>query len=788
MPARIFPWKLALLMGFAFFRDIAGADNATVLEIENIVQASAGGNAAWAAAAPNQSLPVGDRIRTRPRSRATLGLSGFYTVRLDQFTTVEITPGLVDSEKPKLDLLGGAAFIFSREKSGTIDIKMPAANAALRGTQLFARVLPDGKSVIQVFEGSVELGNEKGLLLLAAGEAGEAAPGQAPRRTAVIEANNILKWALYYPAVLDPSDLGLTAGETREISGSLAAYRTGDLLGAVRKLPARPPSGTGGRLYFAGALMAVGRVDEAREVMASTPRGHSGRRALDRMVAAVQRLPAEDWQVETITSASEAMAESYFQQSLARLGPATAAARRATELAPDNGFAWTRLAELEFSAARNREARAAIEKGLSFTPENARSHALRGFILSSENRIADARTSFEKSVALDGGFGNGWLGLGLTKIKQGDLASGRADLQTAATVEPTSSIFHSYLGKALSQDGRREEAEKDLKFARLLDPNDPTPLLYTAFENQLNNRTNEAIGNLEESIALNDNRRLYRSEFLLDQDRAVRSANLARIYQNAGMDAVAVREATRAVETDYTNSSAHLFLANSFDALRDPDGVQLRYETPWFNELLLSNLLSPVGGGPLSQFVSQEEYSKLLEADGLGGAITTRWFGDSEISTAASLFGAYGNVSFGIDAYYRDSDDSRPNSGNELAEIYAQFKWQASPDDTFYFLGKWAKQETGDTFETYDNQPISPDFRFEENQEPGLLLAGWNHRWAPGSHTLFLGGRLAAEQILSDPSSRLLDHGRPRTQLHRAVADRWRRLALEASSQAPHRQ
>ena len=101
---------LALLPSAAF------AQNATVLEIENIVQAAAGGNGSWTPAAPNQSLAVGDRIRTRHRSRATVGLTGLYTVRLDQFTTVEITPGLVDTEKPKLDLIGGAAFIFSRER------------------------------------------------------------------------------------------------------------------------------------------------------------------------------------------------------------------------------------------------------------------------------------------------------------------------------------------------------------------------------------------------------------------------------------------------------------------------------------------------------------------------------------------------------------------------------------------------------------------------------------------------------------------------------------------------
>lgn len=723
------------------------------MEIENIVQTAAGSAGAWTQAAPKQTLAVGDRIRTRHRSRATVALTGLYTVRIDQFTTIEITPGLVDAKAPKLDLRDGAAFIFSRERDGEMDVRMPGANAALRGTQLFAQVLPGGKSRIQVLEGSVELKNAAGRVMLAAGEAGEAAPGQAPRRTAVIEARNLLQWALYYPAVLDPADLHLSAVEKLAVAGSLAAYQRGGLLEAARLLPSAQPAGQAGRLYAAGVLLAVGRLDETRKILAGIAPTHPGRQALDRMIAAVLQQPAGDWQVNTLTTASEAMAESYFLQSRAQLEPARLAALRATELAPRNGFAWTRLAELEFGAGRNPAARAASANGLALTPDDARAHALRGFILSADNQIAGARAAFEASVRLDGGFGNGWLGLGLVKIKQGDIAGGRADLQTACTVEPTSSIFHSYLGKAMSLDGRKLEAAKDLQLARTLDPNDPTPLLYAALENQQNNRTNAAIAELEQSIRLNDNRRIYRSGFLLDQDRAVRSANLARIYQNAGMREVAVREATRAVESDYSNASAHLFLANSFDALRDPDRVLLRYETPWFNELLLANLLSPVGGGPLSQFVSQQEYSKLLEADGIGGSSTTEWRSSSELRTTESVFGTHGNVSYGLDAYYRNDDGDRQNSAFDLQELYGQFKWQATADDIGYFLGKWASQKTGDNFQTYDNQPLSPAMKFEEHQRPGLLLAGWNHRWAPGSNTLFLGGRLSAEQTLTDPAS-----------------------------------
>src|SRR5262249_18258224 len=137
-------------------------------------------------------------------------------------------------------------------------------------------------------------------------------------------------------------------------------------------------------------------------------------------------------------------------------------------------------------------------------------------------------------------------------------------------------------------------ATKELDLAKRLDKNDPTAWLYSALLNQQRNRINEAIGDLEHSQDLNDNRSVYRSSLLLDEDRAVRSANLAAIYRDAGMFDQSVREASRAVSYDYGNYSAHAFLANSYNELRDPNLINLRYETPSEVEYLLANLLSPV--------------------------------------------------------------------------------------------------------------------------------------------------------------------------------------------------
>ena len=741
-------WVCGITMG------IASAQDARVLTVENIVQSSTGGG--WKPAGTGQSLAVGDRIRTRQRSRATLKLTDLYTMRLKQFTTVQLTRGLFEDDKSKLDLKGGAAFIFSREKDGEIDISTPAANGAMRGTQLYVQVSENGLSKFQVLEGQVILKNQQGELVLDAGEAGEALPGQSPKKTAAIIVSNLLQWALHYPAILDPSELEMSQGDRLAASDSLRAYGAGDLLGALEKYPENAAASIGGKLYRAGVLLGVGRVDEARAGLGEVAADNPSRRAIERMIAAVKFNEKKARDPKSFVTSGEAMAESYYLQSRSDLNGAREAARIATRITPKNGYAWTRLAELEFSFSRTKEATAALERAMRLTPKNAQAHALKGFVLSADNLIDEARQSFEEAVRLDGALGNGWLGLGLTKIKRGDLEGGRGDLQTAATVEPTVSGFHSYLGKAFSMEDKPVDARKDLDLAKKLDPKDPTPLLYSALELQQRNRTNQAITDLEKSIELNDNRRVFRSKQLLDQDKAVRSANLAKIYQNAGMRNVAVREATHAVENDYTNPSAHLFLANSFNALRDRKRIELRYETPWFNELLLSNLLSPVGGGQLSQFVSQQEYSKLMEEDGMGASFSSEWRSTEELRSNASVFGTSGNVSFGIDAYYRDDPGDRLNSEANLQELYGQLKWQPTPDDIFYFLGKWADQQSGDNFETYDNLPLAPGLDFEESQEPGLLLGGWNHRWAPGSHTLFLAGRLSADQRLSDPSAQQL--------------------------------
>jgi hypothetical protein len=376
---------------------------------------------------------------------------------------------------------------------------------------------------------------------------------------------------------------------------------------------------------------------------------------------------------------------------------------------------------------------------------------LQGFLLAARSKTLAAIESFNGALAVDSALGNAWLGRGLCRIRRGDLKGGREDLLIAAAMEPQRAALRSYLAKAWSETGDDRRAFKELQLAKALDPNDPTPWLYSALLDEQDNRLNEAVRDLEKSQELNANRGVYRSRLLLDQDSAVRSANLARIYQEEGMNQVAVREAARGVSADYANYSAHLFLANSYDALRDPNEVNLRYETPAESEYLVANLLAPVGAGMLSQSISQQEYSRMFDRDGLHLTSTTEYLSRGAWSESAAQYGTIENTSYSLETQYRSDPGQRANNDIEERQFSIQIKQQLSPQASVYFQALAYDASGGDLVEYPSPSDANPGLRTHETQDP-ILVAGYHREWAPGNDTLFLVSRLNDEYSVSDPS------------------------------------
>ena len=714
-----------------------------ILTIEGTVEVSTAG-AQWTAAHTNQELRVGQSVRTGVRSRATIRLSDLSVLRVNELTTLVLKPSKQASATPFLDFKIGSAYFFNRTRPMETQFQTPLIAGAIRGTEFNLSVAENGETKVALIEGEVGLNNSKGELTIVSGEQAVVEPGAAPRKAPMIEAQNIIQWILYYPAVLDTRDVQLGGN----LSHSVELYRAGDLNGALREFGNAARGNVAEHLYFAELLLSVGQVSQAEAELRDVKDAPLAD-AIRKLIATVKH---QKFTGRSPVTASEFLAESYYLQSQSKLAEALIAAREAVKKSPEFGFAWVRVAELEFSFGRVERAREALDRGLKLSPRNAQAHALTGFLLAAASKTDDALRAFDTAIALDGALANAWLGRGLCKIHHGDIVGGRQDLQVAATLEPNRSDLRSYLGKAWDVNWDTKRAEKELRLAKKLDPNDPTPWLYSALIADQNNRVNEGISDLEKSKELNGNRSVFRSKLLLDEDQAVRSANLARIYQDAGMTEVAAREAAQAVDYDYANYSAHLFLANSYDYLRDPKGINLRYETPWLSQLLVANLLAPASAGALSQNVSQQEYSRLFAGNYLGFYSDTEYFSSGEWIQNVSQYGTIDNTSYSLDSFYHTDPGQRPNNDLSEFDFSAKFKQQITDKDSVFLQAWYSEFESGDVRQYYNQAQASQTLRVKEIQDPNAFV-GWHHEWSPGVHTLFLGGRLQDTLSLNDPDA-----------------------------------
>ncbi len=156
----------------------------------------------------------------------------------------------------------------------------------------------------------------------------------------------------------------------------------------------------------------------------------------------------------------------------------------------------------------------------------------------------------------------------------------------------------------------------------------------------------------------------------------------------------------------------------------------------------------------------------MFEADGFGISSTTNYRSTGQFQETASIFGTFGNFSFSLDTDFFYDDGYRPNNEITRSETYFQVKFQLTPRDTLFFQTKYQDVRQGDVLQYYNQRDFAPGVHFHELQQPAILLAGYNHEWAPGIHTLLLVGRLADEIYFNDLNTdseinQFLQTGRP---------------------------
>jgi tetratricopeptide (TPR) repeat protein len=432
----------------AIAEDTSHKDAATLISKENLVDSSRPPGE-WRSATVGQELIAHDRLRTGEDSRAAVRFGDSTVLRIDELTEEEILPPQVAGAKPTMDLKQGSYYFFSREKSREIHVQTPAANGAIRGTEFAVVVAADGGTSFTILDGAVEVSNSQGSVSVQSGEQAQIKPDASPAKTSVTNAIDSVQWCFYYPGVLDINELALSPQEKDRLRDSLSAYGQGDILRALEEYPrGRVPASPAEKIYRAGLFLVAGQLRKAENMLRDVDQNAPGRQALTTLIAAVTL--KERSSSAPPQTATDWIAESYYRQSKSDLAGALQAAERAANLDANSGFAWTRVAESQFNLGRGPEAKAALERGLQLAPRSPAAHALRGFVLSAENNLKDAKNSFETAIALHSALGDAWLGRGLCLIKQGQLEAGRRDLLTAAALEPNRAIFRRYLSENFS--------------------------------------------------------------------------------------------------------------------------------------------------------------------------------------------------------------------------------------------------------------------------------------------------------------------------------------------------
>jgi Flp pilus assembly protein TadD len=724
------------------------SSSSSVIEAAGEVEFQSASSTNWQHAPVGTTLRPGDRLRTRDESRAAVQLSDRSILRLNEQTTLEIFAPR-HAEKKRFGLKGGSIFFFNREKPADVEFDTPLAAGAIRGTEFLLEVTGTNFALrLALIDGLVTLQTSDGEVSLERGQDLRLAPGQPAQKTALVNATAAIQWALYYPAVLDPDELHLSPNERNVLGDALSRYRAGNLLGALAVWPTNASlTSAGGQTLHAALQLSVGNVVAAETILAQLSPGEPPIAALRELIAAVRGDIAPS---NNPASASEFLARSYSLQAAARLPEARAAASQAVKRAPQFGFAHARLAELEFSFGNRHAALDELEVALKLSPRLTPAHGLRGFVLLEQNDATSALAEFNEALRLDAAFGPAWLGRGLCLLHERDFTEARASFQAAAALEPQRALFRAYLGKAASELGAPKAAEKEFNLAKRLDAKDPTGWLYSALHLWRENRLNEAIRDLERSADLNDQRAPFRSRLLLDEDRSVRSANLAALYDEAGLVDASRHAATRAVAEDYGNFSGHLFLADTYQALLAANRFDLRLQTARESELLVANLLAPPGAGNLSQQFSQQEHLQFFEPRPIGFSSRTTYGSGGDWSEAATLFGTVDGFSYALDQSYESLNGQRVNNDSTARQYSVTMKQRVTPDDDFYFQLGYFKSDAGDLANYYDPAQAKTELRVNERQLP-TLFAGWHHEWSPGSHTLFLFGRLDDRLQFHDP-------------------------------------
>lgn len=671
---------------------------------------------------------VGDLVSAGQLSRATIAiLKTEAVIRIDQNSELRLNVAEI-ADPSFLELLKGAINILS-PKPVDLGVKTAFVNAAVEGTEFNVRIERD-QATVTVLEGQVRVTDSNGRNEIGVSEnqAASAKLGQAPTLDLAVDATNIgtaVQWAQFYPPVLD--------------------YRT--------PMPALTSTDPLFHARQAARYLETGRVDEARQAIDEARRLDKDNEeawALSLIIELAQydRTPKRTRSIRDFLDAAQGrtfsttaglIALSYAQQWDFNLQGALESLQTAYELNSNNVLVVARLSEVWLSLGDLDAALQHAEMADSIS-SSARAKTVLGFAYLAQIKIREAEKAFYDAIEEGASDPLPLLGLGLAKIRRGDLDRGRLEIVAAAVVDQGSAILRSYLGKAYYEGRDSPQDAEQYAIAKALDPNDPTPWFYDAIRKQTENDPIGALLDLQDSISKNKNRAVFRSRLKLDEDLAARSASQGRIFTDLGFEQSALVQGWASVNTDPSDFSGHRFLADTYSVLP-------RHEIARVSELLQSQLLQPTNIAPIQPQLAEtnlfilsgagpsdvgfNEFNPLFASDGIRFQANGIIGENGTVGNDLVVSGISGPLSFSVGQFHYETDGIRENNFQDRDSYNAFAQVQLSAKTDIQAEYRLFDSETGDLGILFDRDIFSPNARVGDDSE--LARFGLHHKFGPGS-------------------------------------------------------
>lgn len=482
------PWVL-LLSGV-----IAGeaqAADAVVRQVKGKGEVREGSNV-WKAAQIEQPVNVVASLRTGEQSamgllladKSQLNLGANCEIALMEVRTAKASDSLIKAQR--CTQLAG-----QRKESGKTRIQGPNDTTAdVTGTEWVMEI--GDATVMTVLNGTVELANPHGKVILGANEQGRAEPGKAPVKMLLLNPRERVQWVNHlqvsrehYAELRQPPTL------LQPALAALDEQRLGEARALLERAAAQPDAPVVASLLLADFAVSAGEFALAEATLQAAASRHRDVRIGAKRVAVALL-------ADRLTDAGQilAAAQRDFPDhpelhlaagQLARLqgqAPATLAAyRRAIDLQPADPRGYFGLG----SAEAERERLAPARRNLLEALRLGEAPGYRGELAILEtfaDHLDTAREQFRLALAR---YPNDYIalaGLGLLELKAGHSDAALEHLLAAQLIEPRHARTQVYIAVAYYQRGRPDAALLMLGRAGELDRNDPLPHQIAALIHQ----------------------------------------------------------------------------------------------------------------------------------------------------------------------------------------------------------------------------------------------------------------------------------------------------------------